>query len=712
MFQYPYTVSAYTATLTSSSSVNSWNTASTFEANTVTTYEELLLTTGTYQHTYTETSASTYTIADLFAASTSTCDYSVAVSSESASGQTTDLFSTTSTYGTTEHSNNGTHSITTRSAVGAQIADLQSSITQACTYTYYDVAVSSGSTDYTTLTSYTYQTVTHDVFGTHTVSYRTLEVSLSIDVSGTTTGNCDYLAASTQSTAIVSNYTSYTVIYYYTTTHDIYNMGIHTVDGRTSEISSSVATVTLSSSKVSETTSTIPVNVYGLLRTTRSSQTNVSGSYTLSQLSVSYLAPENSETAYRNSGFTEFTNVTVSDEASSYIWGSYYLTGSDGSTSVGYSKGLLGNTYTMVSTSYYSQVVSETTSNSSLILQTTQSTVYSSSSQTLFSYNFGSETLAVVSLGDKSYITQAVSSSGATSYSAGNIITYLHTASSTKVTSFTFANYVTFTVSTSGPAAASRTTWIGVKTSTLIVGTINSASSATTTTSSFAATIVSTQTTTSTQKTYSAFSFSFIDTNRRYLFNRFLALNGEVLYIPTATGTATSRLADAGYTATSWQNEPQTGAYITAFSSSDFSSTIQRAATLVDYTYPSRYVTGVPSLSMDPSNIAVYGSIETPLYAVDTMMLNGNNDYALFGLQAYNRVDTTSSQEVSFGAGAFDYTLNEVPGAINYSAVTSISAPVAAERIHPRATVSVDTSPPPFAEYLFGYSTSNTVTRV
>lgn len=712
MFQYSYTVSAFTATLTSTSSVNSFNSSYTIEANTVTTYEELLLTTGTYQHTYTETSSSTYTIADVFQASTGTCDYSVTASSVGESGQTGGAFSTTSTYGTTHHATNGTHSVTTRSVVAQQVADLQSSTTQACTYTYYDVAVTSGSTDYGTASSYTFQTTIHDIFGTHTVSYRTLELVLVADASGSATGHCDYLAASTQSTSVLSNYTSYTIIYYSTTTHDIYNMGIHTVDGRTSEISSSVATVTLSSSKISETTATTSVNVYGALRTTRLYQTNSTGYYILSQLSVSYLAPENSETAYRDVAYTESTNSTVSDQANSYDWGSYYLTGSNGSISVGYSKGIFGNTYTMVYTSYYSQASSQTTSNSSLIFQTAASTTYSSSSQALFFSNFGSETLAVVSLGDLSYITQLASSSGATSYSALGSSTYYDTTSSTKVTSFTFPSYVTITVSTSGPAVASRTTVTANSTLTRIVGTTNSASSATTTTASFSSTVVGTQSTTSTQMSYSAFSFSITDTNRRYLFQRFLALNGEVLYIPTVTGTGTFKLADAGYTATWWQNEPVTGAYITSFSFSDFTSTIQSAATLVDYTYPSRYVTGTPSLSMDPNNTSVYKLIPTPLSAVDTMMSAGNNDYALFGLQAYNRADTSSSQGVSLGAGAFDYTFNGTSGATSYSAVTSISAPIAAERIHPRDTVSVDTSPPPFAEYLFNYSTSNTVTRV
>jgi len=712
MFQYSYTVSAYTATLTSSSSVNYFQSASTFEANTVTTYEQLLLTTGTYQHTYTETSASTYTIADLFGASTSSCDYSVAVSSQSASGDSSGVFSTTSTYATTQHSTNGTHSITTRSIVAEQVADLQSSTTQSCTYTYYDIAVTSGSTDYGTLSSYTFQTTIHDVLGTHTVSYRTLELTLAADVSGVLTGNCDYLAASTQSTAMVSNYTSYTAIYYYTTTHDIYNMGIHTVDGRTSEISSSTATVTLSSTKVSETTSTTEVNVYGFLRTTRYSQTNTTGYYLLTQRSVSYLAPENSETAYRDSGYTEYTNVTVSDEANSYIWGSYYLTGSDGSTSVGYSQALLGNTYTMVSTSYYSQVVSQTTSNESSISQTTRSTVYFSSSQTLFFSNFGSNTVAIVSLGDKAYITSTQSSSGATSYSAGNLLTYSQFTSSTKVTSFTFPNYLTITSSTSGPAAANRTTFIGTKTTAMMVGTTNSAGDATTTISSFSNTIVSTLTTASTQQTYATVSFAVTDTKRRYLYAKYLALNGEVLYIPTLTTSGSSRLADVGFTATSWQNEPASAAYATAYSFSDFSSTIQSGATLPDYTYNSRYVTGVPSLAMTPDNTFVYGSIPTPMSAVDYMMLDKNNDYVLFGLQAYNHVDSSSTQDVAYGAGAFDQTINEVPGAISFSAVTSSSAPIQAARIHPRATVAIDTSSALGAEYLFNYSTSNIVTKV
>jgi hypothetical protein len=245
-----------------------------------------------------------------------------------------------------------------------------------------------------------------------------------------------------------------------------------------------------------------------------------------------------------------------------------------------------------------------------------------------------------------------------------------------------------------------------------MIGTTNSAGDPTTTTSSFSNTIVSTLTTTSTQKTYTTVSFAVTDTKRRYLYAKYLALNGEVLYVPTLTATGSSRLADVGFTVTSWAAEPASAAYATAYYFADFSSTIQSGATLADYTYNSRYVTGVPSLAMVPDNTSVYGSIPTPMSAVDYMMLDKNNDYALFGLQAYNHVDSSSTQDVAYGAGAFDQTVNEVPGAISFSAVTSSSAPIQAARIHPRATVAIDTSSALGAEYIFNYSTSNIVTRV
>lgn len=712
MFTYAYNVPAYTATLTSSGTTNSTFTFSTVEANTSTTYEELLLTTGTYNSTYTETQTTTYTIGDYYAASTSTCDYSVGVSSQGGSGATTtDPFSSTSTYATTEHATNGTHSITTRSVVEAQVADVQSMTTDVCTYTYFDVQIFSGSTDYTSYTSYTYQTITHDVLGTHTISYRTLEVTLSVDVSGSTTGNCDYLAASTQSTSFSSDYGIYTIISYYTTTHDIYGMGIHTVNGNTSEISSSIATITLSTAKVSQTTSTIVVNVYGNLRTTSYSETSYSSYYSRSRLDVSYL-PEESITAVGSYGYSYTTNVTVSDIADSYGWGSYYLTGTDGGTSVGYSKGAYGNTFTMASTSALGFALLSSTLKSTGVSNTTIQTNSYSSSGASFFYNSGAETVAIVSLGDLSYITSSVSSSGAFNSSSNGLSITSTSSSTTTATSFSGVNYATYTVSATGPAIASRTTVNTTSTYTRIVGTTSTSGDPTTIVVVFSNSAISTQTTFSTQKSYSTLSFAASSSGGRYIRVAYLALHGELLYIPTITASGTSRLAGAGYTSTSWQNDPQTALYATFESASDSTFTSASGGTLIDISTNLRYVIDQPSLSMDPNNTSVYGAIKTPMSAVDFMMLGGNNDYALFGLQAYNKTDTSFFQQVSYGAGAFDQTVNETPNGINYSAVGSSVAAVEAKRFHPRITIASTTDSFSPASFLFDFNTSNTVTRV
>lgn len=712
MFTYAYNVPAYTATLTSSGTTTSTFTFSTVEANTSTTYEELLLTTGTYNSTYTETQTTTYTIGDYYSASTSTCDYSSGASSQSNSGATTsDPFSSTSTYATTQHGTNGTHSITTRSVVEAQVLDFQSSTTQACTYTFFDIATFSGSTDYTNYTSYTYQTITHDVLGTHTVSYRTLEVTDSVDASGSFTGNCDYFASSTESQSFSSDYGAYTIISYYTTTHDIYGMGVHTVNGSTSEISSSIATVTLSSTKVSETTSTIVVNVYGNLRTTSYSETSHSSYYSLSQLDVSF-SPEQSITAVAFYGYSNTTNVTISDVADSYAWGSYYLTGTDGGTSVGYSKGVYGNTFTMASTSTYGFALSANTLKSTGVSNTTIQTSSFSSSRVSFFYNSGSETEAIVSLGNLTYVTSSVSSSGSYTDSSNGFSVTSTSSSTTTVTSFSYVNYVTYTISTAGPIVASRTTAGSTKTYSHIVGTTNTGGDPTTTTAALVATAVTTQTTSSTQKSYDIAGFTLSSSASQYQHIRYLALNGELLYIPTLTTSGTWRLESVGYTATSWQNEPQTAAYISAGSSSNSTFTAQSAATLIDISSNRRYVIDQPSLSMDPEYILTYKSIETPMSAVDSMMFLGNNDYALFGLQAYNKTDSSAFQEVSYGAGGFDQTVNGTTNSIDYATVGSSVATVEAKRFHPRITIASTTQSASPASFLFNFSTSDTVTRV
>lgn len=713
MFQYSYTAPEFTATLTSSSTLTYVSTSSTTYADTSTTYEDLVLSTGTYNHTYTVATTTTYTIGDYYGPSTSTCDYSVTASSQSESSETTNnAFSSTSTYATTHHATNGTHSITTRSVVVSYLADINSSTTQNCAFTYSLIEYLSGSTDYGNSSLSTYQTITHDIYGTHTVSYRTFEATKITDNSGTTTGNCDYLASSTQSTSLSSDYSSYTDNYSYTTTHDIYGYGIHTVSGRTVQISSSSVTATLSSTRVSETTTTTVVNVYGQLRTTCSSVTSESGYYTLSELSRTIFSSDNSLTAYKTSAFTSSSLLTKSNIADYYTWGSYTLSVTIGD-SVGYSRGVYGNTATLVSTYYFSQTQLETTLNSNDIYYTTLLTTYSSSSYTGYDSNYGSETLAVVSLGEKTYITQSVASSTPYSDQSSFSSTFATLTSATKVTVFTLVDYSTITVSASGPVYANRTSDVGVKTSTMVYGTINSASRPTTTTVTFTGTIVSTQSATSSFISYSTNSVEFYSTGSRYLYTRFLALHGEILYVPTLTAGGTWRLSNAGFTTTSWQNEPLTTTTTTGTFYYDLSSTINSQATIRTFDLRNHYVTGVASLSMDPNNTSIYREIPTPMSAVDTMMNGNNNDYVLFGLQAYNRALSFSSQGVSWGAGAFDETFNGLTSGYDYAAVSSMAAPIEDRRIHPRDTISIDTSQTGlFFGSVFNYSTSNTVTRV
>lgn len=717
MFQYQYTVPAFTATLTSSSTLTYSSTSSTLYADVSTTYEELLLTTGTYQHTYTESTTTTYTVADYYSTSTNTCDYSVTVSSQSQSGETTNnAFSSTSTYATTHHSTNGTHSITNSTVVVSFIADLQSFETQTCAYTYYTIETASGSTGYASSSVTTYRTTTHDIYGTHSVSYRTFEATLVSTNSSTITQECDYLDASTQSTSVSSDYTNYTGSYSYTTTHDIYSIGIHTVSGRTSEISSSNATVTLSSTRVSETTATSVVNVYGSLRTTVLSSTNHSAYHTRSVVGFSNIPfppfSNDTEIGYKTNAITLSTLLTKSDIANSYSWASYTLSVTAGD-SVGYSRGVYSYTATAVSTEYVSESALSTTINSFDINETSLATTYYSTSFTGSDSNTASETLAIVSLGEKTYITTAYGTSAQYSSSTSYLSTFSSTLNATKLTSFTFADFNTFTTSIGAPSAADRTTGIGIETSTMVFGTTNSAGNPTTITGTFTGSIVSTVSTTSTFPGYSTSSNSFSSSGSRSLYTRYLALHGEILYVPTLTASGTWRLFNAGSTTTSWQNEPTTTTFVTSASAFNSSVTSESAATLQSRSFQQKCNTGVASLSMSPDNISIYQQIPTPMSAVDTMMQNKNNDYALFGLQAYNRAFTSTSQGVSWGAGAFDETFGGSTSTFDYAAVSSMAAPIEDRRIHPRDTISIDTT---WTDAFFGsvlpYFTYNTVTRV
>lgn len=298
MYQYVYSVSAIPSSLTSSGTFNSFASLyTTYGANSY-TQSYIDLSTYTTSSSQTFTSGQTYTITDYTSTTTETCDYSVTTSRQTNSSSDSLGSTTTYNYKTVDHSTNGTHSVSDSTRIVSLSSSSATSYTDNCAYNYFDTQKTSGSTDYAgTRSRYTGWTIFHTPFGTHTVSSTTREVVLSYESLATYTQSCDFSeSTSIQTTSGSIDYGGYTQQTYISTSHNLY--GTHTIVSRTIEIASSNASTTKADTYWSQDTSGVTITknatttatVYTFESQTSTNSQDYVGSSTSGTHIVGYLA--------------------------------------------------------------------------------------------------------------------------------------------------------------------------------------------------------------------------------------------------------------------------------------------------------------------------------------------------------------------------------------------------------------------------------------